>query len=100
MNQFLFLHDNARPPTNLCTMGWTVLLRPSYSRDLAPSNFQLFGPLKDILRERHFADHYELKHRVCEDFRRLSKNFYATCIQRLSKLWEICFENEEEVGGK
>ena len=81
-------------------MGWTLLLRPPYSHDLAPSNFQIFRPLKDILQERHFADHYELKHRVCEDLRRLSKNFYATGIQCLSQLWEICVKNEEKFGEK
>jgi hypothetical protein len=29
---------------------------PPYSPDLAPSDFHLFGPLKDALRGRRFAD--------------------------------------------
>jgi len=98
IKQFLFVRDIARPPTSLCTMGWTLLLHPPYSRYLAPSNFQLFGPLKDILRERHFEDHDELKHSLCEALRRLSKTFYATGLQRLSQWWETCVENEEEFG--
>jgi transposase len=41
VNQVLFLHDNARQHTSLCTreaiakMGWTVLPYPPYSPDLA-----------------------------------------------------------------
>jgi len=85
MNQFLFLRDSARPPTSLFTMEWTLLLHPPYSRNLALSNSQLFGYLKDIFREHHFADHDELKHSACEDLRCLSKKFYATGIQRLSQ---------------
>jgi hypothetical protein len=53
-------HDNARPHTSVRTrehitkMGWTVLPHPSYSPDLAPSDFHLFGSLKDALRGTHF----------------------------------------------
>jgi len=49
-------HDNARPHTAQATTaaiaakGWTVLPHPPYSPDLAPSDFHLFGPLKDYLR--------------------------------------------------
>jgi hypothetical protein len=32
-----------------------------HSPDLAPSSYHLFGPVKDVLRERHFADDNELK---------------------------------------
>jgi transposase len=41
VNQVLFLHDNARQHTSLCTrkaitkIGWTVLPHPPYSPDLA-----------------------------------------------------------------
>jgi hypothetical protein len=76
MNQVPFLHDNARPHTSLRTreaiktMGRTVLPHPP---DLAPSDFHLFGPLKDALRGCHFADDDELKHSLHEELRRCSK---------------------------
>lgn len=60
--EILILHDNARPHTSLRTrehlkkLGWTTLPHPPYSPDLAPSDFHLFGPLKDGLRGRHFDD--------------------------------------------
>jgi hypothetical protein len=35
---------------------------PAHSPDLAPSDYHLFGPVKDALYERRFADGNELKH--------------------------------------
>ena len=55
-------HDNARPHTSLRTQEaitkfcWTVLPHPPYSPDLAPSDFHLFGPLKDTLCGTRFED--------------------------------------------
>jgi histone-lysine N-methyltransferase SETMAR len=52
----LIQHDSALPHTSLRTpeaiakFGWTVLPPPPDSPDLAPSDFHLFGPLKDALR--------------------------------------------------
>jgi hypothetical protein len=49
------LHDNARPPTAAVTTGtleeihWEVLPHPACSPELVPSNFHLFGPLKEAL---------------------------------------------------
>jgi len=56
---FQLQHNNARPHTNLKTvehtvnLGWTVIPHPPYSSDLAPSDFHLFGPMKDGLRGQH-----------------------------------------------
>ncbi|KAK8406844.1 hypothetical protein O3P69_007418 [Scylla paramamosain] len=57
----LLLHDNARPHTAVHTINtlqelhFEVLEHPAYSPDLAPSDYHLFGPLKDALRGRRFA---------------------------------------------
>ena len=50
--------DNARPQTSLARnqpigkLGWSMVHRPPYSSDLATSDFLLFGPMKDSLREQ------------------------------------------------
>jgi histone-lysine N-methyltransferase SETMAR len=50
------LHDNAHPHTaahtveTLCHLNFEVLEHPRYSPDLAPSDYHLFGLLKDALR--------------------------------------------------
>ena len=56
------LHDNARPHTATATVSTIKELRfeciphPPYSPDLAPSDFQVFGPLKDVLSGTQFRD--------------------------------------------
>ena len=44
-----------------------------------------FDPLKDVLRGSRFVDDDELEHSVHKEFRRFSKEFYATGTQRLTQ---------------
>jgi histone-lysine N-methyltransferase SETMAR len=56
----LLQNDNARPHTSLkareaiTKFDWTVLPHPPYSPDLAPSDFHLFGALKNSVRRVKF----------------------------------------------
>ena len=56
MSKVLLQHDNTRTHTSLKThevissFGWTTILHSPYSPDLAPSDFYLFGSLKESLR--------------------------------------------------
>jgi histone-lysine N-methyltransferase SETMAR len=60
--RLLLLHDNAHPhmaaPTvdTLRALKYEVLKHPPYSPDLAPSDFHLFGPMKEHLQGQKFAD--------------------------------------------
>ena len=62
----LFLHDNApshRPLTTqkkLAYLGFQFLDYPSYSPDLAPSDYHLFPGLKKQLKGRHFSSDAEV----------------------------------------
>ena len=66
----LFLQDNARPHTahrTTCTLqelGWELLPHPTYGLDHAPSDFHLFGSLKEFLGGHHFSSDEEVKHAV------------------------------------
>jgi len=66
----LLLHDNARPHTakhtvdTLRAMKFEVLKHPPYSPDLAPSDFHLFGPMKEHLWGQKFADYNEVMEAV------------------------------------
>jgi histone-lysine N-methyltransferase SETMAR len=59
--EILLQHDKARPHTSLKTQEtitqprWTVLPHPPHSPDFAPSDFHLFGALKDAIRGKSFG---------------------------------------------
>ena len=93
-----FLQDNARPHTAALTMEtirnlrWDVLPHPAYSPDLAPSDFHLFGPLKDFLGGRKFQSDEEVMAAVQNWTRDQTKNFYERGIKKLPERWKKCIE--------
>ncbi|GFR73167.1 histone-lysine N-methyltransferase SETMAR [Elysia marginata] len=70
IGNLLLLHDNVRTHTSIRTretiasFGWTTLPHPSYSPDLAPSDYHLFGPMKQALRGKHYENDEEVKSAV------------------------------------
>lgn len=59
---FLLQHGNAKAPYqhhdkgDTVKFGWTVLPQLLYSSDLMPLDFHWFGPVKDGLYGKHFAN--------------------------------------------
>jgi hypothetical protein len=57
---------NTQPHTSLKTqeaitkLGWSVLPYPPYSPDLAPSDFHLFGAIKDAIAGKRFRSDDEV----------------------------------------
>jgi len=92
----LFHQDNAQAHTahrTTCTLqqlGWEVLPHPPYSPDLTPSDFHLFGPLKQYLGGQHFSIDGEVKQAVLGWFTHTHKSFYAEAFQALVKRWNKC----------
>lgn len=92
----LLLHDNARPHTAIHTrqtlvkLGFTVLEHPAYSPNLAPSDYHLFGPLKDALRGRRFTSDEGVKKAVHEWLAAQPKTFFSEGIQKLVERWNKC----------
>ena len=66
----VLLHNNARPHTaaqtaeTLRKLKFEVNVHPPYSPDLAPSDYHLFGPLKEALRGSRFTSDQEVKEAV------------------------------------
>jgi histone-lysine N-methyltransferase SETMAR len=68
--EVLLHYDNARPHTARATLEiiqdlqWKLLEHPPYSPGLAPSDFHFFGPLKnDVGGKRYANDKERLKRR-------------------------------------
>ena len=79
--EILLLH-NARPHTAAHTLEihkqlkWEAMEHPAYSPDLAPSDFHLFGPLKNALRGRRFSCD-DVKAAVYQWLRAQPKTFFC-----------------------
>lgn len=92
----LLLHDNAPAHTSAVAtkragvLKYEILPHPPYSPDLAPSDFYLFGKLKDHLRGRHFHDDDTLKNVVTAWLESQETVFYNEGIQKLKYRWEKC----------
>jgi len=82
-------HDNAPPHRARQTvqkieeMGWELLQHRPYSPDLAPSDFHLFEPLKDLLDASSL--------RTMKMFNNMSYSFYVQAARRNCRFW--CFIN-------
>ena len=87
---FLLQHNNARPHTNLKTMehivnfGWTFV---PHRPDLAPSDFHLFGPMKDGLRGQHFPSNDAVLRAVKQWATPAGADFYERGRQVLAHCW-------------
>jgi len=71
-------------------LGFTVLEHPAYSPDLAPSDYHLFGPLKDALRGRRFASDEGVIEAAHEWLAAQLKTFFSEGIQKLLERWNNC----------
>ena len=84
MSKVLLQHENARSHTSLKTcevisfFGCTTISHSPYLPDLAPSDFHLFGPLKESLRGRHFSSDEEVR----------------TAVRKWLKIQTVEFHNE------
>jgi len=67
-----------------------VLEHPAYSPDLAPSDYHLFGPLKDALTGRRFTSDEGVKEAVHEWLAAQAKTFFSEGIQKLLERWNKC----------
>jgi histone-lysine N-methyltransferase SETMAR len=59
--RFILQNDNARPHCSahtqdaMTSLKFTMVLHPSYSPDLVPSDFWLFPKLNETLKGQHFS---------------------------------------------
>ncbi|UYV75552.1 hypothetical protein LAZ67_13000588 [Cordylochernes scorpioides] len=83
----IFLHDNARPHTSCKTVSIIIKL------DLAPSDYFLFGLLKELKGKRFDSDE-DVQKVVQEFFHTLPKSAYKEGIYKLPERWRRCIESQ------
>jgi histone-lysine N-methyltransferase SETMAR len=88
----LIHHDSARPRTaqasqeRIQELQCELLEHPPYSPDLALSDFHLFGPQKNHLCGKRFADDEDVETLVQKWLRQQSKDFYAA-VGQMYQCW-------------
>ena len=91
-------HDMARSHTvhitaqEIANLGWKIMPQPPYSPDLAPSDFHLFGPLKDELRDHHFKTDEDGKRAVREWVKKSESAFFRAGFRRWAERWVKCVQ--------
>ena len=72
---------------------FSIAPHPAYSPDLSPSDFYLFGRLKDKLEGIEFQSENEIEQAIIEEFEKISseelKTVFDSWIQRIEKCIEI-----------
>jgi histone-lysine N-methyltransferase SETMAR len=85
------LRDNVRPHTANLTvetvsqLGFELMEHPPYSPDLSPSDFSMFGPMKEALRGRIFSSYEEIIGAVQNWLKTHPKNLFSDGIKK--NLW-------------
>jgi [histone H3]-lysine36 N-dimethyltransferase SETMAR len=98
----ILLHDNAKPHIAKITrkklkeFGWEVLPHPSFSPDLAPSDYHLFQSLQHFLSDKNFKNKEEIQTAIFGFFNSKPKSFYRKGIEILQQRWERVIENDGE----
>ena len=80
----------------LRTFHWDRLEHSWYSPDLAPSDFHLFGSLKNQLGSRHFANDDAVIQEVTRWLRQQPKDFSFGGFQGLVKQWDKCLDVQSD----
>ena len=89
MKKIIFLHDNTRPHSakkvgeKINQFEWELLNHPPYSPDLAPSDYYLFGSLKNELRGIRYPNKEELEFSIRAWFDKQEPDFFKKGIYKL-----------------
>ena len=65
----------------LATKQITVLEHPTYSPDLASSDFLLFPKIKQILKGRHFDDIDDIRSNTTAALKTIPQNQFQICFE-------------------
>jgi len=94
----LFHQDNAPAHKSAVALaafrdcGFQLVKHPTYSSDLAPSDYYLFPKLKSYLSGIHFATYDDVIIGVNEYLKGQTSKFYEEGIKKLHDRWTKCVD--------
>ena len=80
----------------IATKQITVLEHPSYSPDLAPSDFFLFSKIKKILKGRHFDDIDDIRSNTKAAVNTIPQNQLQNCFEGWTRRCHRCIASQGE----
>ena len=80
----------------LLQFGWEVLIHPSYSPDVAPTDFHLFRSLQNSLNGKNFNSLEHCKRHLEQFFAQKDKKFGEDGIMKLPENWQKVLEQKGE----
>ena len=92
------LHDGARPhitksvTTYLNQIGITIIDHPTYSPDLAPSDFWLFDTIKQQLSDHTTVQ--SLKRQITSIVENIPKEEYLKTFKKWLERLDLCIKND------
>jgi hypothetical protein len=93
-------HDNARLNTaraavaTITDLHFDTLPHPPYSPDLAPSDYHMFGPLKEAIGGKKFRSDEEVHQSVHEWLRTRPQEFFSRGIRAFPVRWRRFVERQ------
>jgi histone-lysine N-methyltransferase SETMAR len=69
-------------------LNWEILDHPSYSPDLAPSDYHLFRSFKNHLNNKKFERFEEVNDAILAYFESKPRSFYKAGTENLATRWE------------
>ena len=80
----------------LATKQIAVLEHPTYSPDLAPSDFFLFLKIKNILKGRQFDDNDDIRSNTTAALKAIPQNQFQNCFDGWTTRWHRCIASQGE----
>ena len=77
-------------------LGWSVLVHPPYSPDLAPSDFHLLRSLHNVANNKIFSQEDLVKMSEENLFCLKQNDFYLKGINKLPDKCQVVIENNDE----
>ena len=100
--KMILQHDNARPhvakpvKTYLETLKWEFLPHPSYSPDIAPSDYYLFRWMAHGLADQQFRSYEDIEKWLDSWIASKGEYFYSNFIRALPERWAKVVANDEQ----
>ncbi|GFS04800.1 histone-lysine N-methyltransferase SETMAR [Elysia marginata] len=75
-------------------INFVVLPHPSYSPDIAPSDFYLFPKLKEHLKGNHYESDEDVEAAIQHWFSQKCVNFFTDGMRQLVRRWQLCVDRD------